>query len=148
MQQLSYWFLVLLLALVACYSQKQKGSKEVEGIDTYTFNKSMLIQGLPAERFNRVLDSISLVLIDVREPEKYAQKRIKNAINLNYESLNFALEISRLDKNKVYAIYCDNGIRSKLALQKFIDSDIKTVFVLKGGLESFEKKYADKIETK
>lgn len=132
------------LFFIACHSQRKIGNKETEGTDTYTFSKDKLIQGLPAERFNRVLDSLNPVVIDVREPEKYAKKHIKNAVNLNYENLNFTLEISRLDKNKVYAVYCDNGIRSKLALQKFIDTDIKTVFLLKGGLENFGK-YTDKI---
>lgn len=143
----SYIILAGVLFFIACHSQRKTGNKETDGIDNFTFSKDKLIQGLPAERFNRVLDSLNPVVIDVREPEKYAQKHIKKAINLNYESLNFTLEVSRLDKNKVYAIYCDNGIRSKLALQKFIDADIKTVFLLKGGLESFHK-YSEKTEQK
>lgn len=138
-------FLVGLFLFTACQSHKTTGNKEIDGIDNYTFDKNKLIQGLPADKFNKVLDSLNPILIDVREPEKYHKKHIKNAINLNYESLNFALEISRLDKNKIYAIYCDNGLRSKLALQKCIDADIKTIFLLKGGLEAFEKPYSDKI---
>ncbi|MCS7028746.1 MAG: rhodanese-like domain-containing protein [Bacteroidia bacterium] len=141
-----YWLIGIWL-LISCGSQKVSGNKEIEGIETYTFNKDKLIQALPAERFNRVLDSLNPIVIDVREPEKYSKKRIKNAKNLNYESLNFALEISRLNKNAKYAIYCDNGIRSRLAIQKFIDADIKTVFVLKGGIEVFEKKFPQKIES-
>lgn len=134
-----------LCMLVACHSQRKTGNKETDGIDNFTFEKNKVIQGLPAERFNRVLDSLNPIVIDVRQPDKYAQKHIKNAINLDYENLNFTLELSRLDKNKPYAVYCDNGLRSKLALQKFIDADIKTVFLLKGGLEAFSK-YSDKIE--
>lgn len=133
---------------MACHSQRKTGNKETDGIDNFTFDKNKCIQGLPANRFNRVLDSLNPVIIDVREPEKYAQKHIKNATNLHYENLNFTLEVSRLDKNKVYAIYCDNGIRSKLALQKFIDADIKTVFLLKGGISAFESHYPSKIEQK
>jgi rhodanese-related sulfurtransferase len=136
-----------LFLFIACHSKRKTGNKETDGIDNFTFSKDKLIQGLPAERFNRVLDSLNPIIIDVREPERYFQKRIKNAVNLNYENLNFTLEVSRLDKNKVYALYCDNGMRSKLALQKFIDADIKTVFLLKGGLESFQK-YSSRIEKK
>jgi len=52
------------------------------------------------------------VILDVRTPKEYNSGHIENSVNIDYEAANFKEEVSKLDKNKTYALYCRSGRRS------------------------------------
>jgi len=52
------------------------------------------------------------IIIDVRTADEYATGHLANAINIDYSSDTFSQEISKLDRNKKYLIYCRTGVRS------------------------------------
>jgi len=57
----------------------------------------------------------NFVIIDVRTPEEFADGHLDNALNINLNSGTFSTDISKLDKNKTYLIYCRSGNRSAKA---------------------------------
>lgn len=52
------------------------------------------------------------VILDVRTPEEFESGHIEGAININYNADAFAEDLNKLDKNKLYLVYCRTGRRS------------------------------------
>lgn len=73
-------------------------------------------------------------LVDVRTPKEFAQGHIKNALNINYFSENFADSLQLLDKDKPVYIYCRSGKRSGKSISKFKEAGFNTIYELDGGL--------------
>jgi rhodanese-related sulfurtransferase len=55
-------------------------------------------------------------VIDVRTPAEIAEGHLDGAININWEDIGFADEVSALDKDGVYVLYCRSGNRAGQAI--------------------------------
>jgi rhodanese-related sulfurtransferase len=73
------------------------------------------------------------VVIDVRTPQEFAEGHIWEAINIDYQSPTFKDDISRLDKNYTYIVYCQTGYSSNLARKIMEDVSLKYVINITGG---------------
>jgi rhodanese-related sulfurtransferase len=79
-------------------------------------------------------ENINLVIIDVGTPFEFSGSHIVNSVNISYNPTNFKEEISKLDKNGVYLIYCHSGNKSNRALAEFQELDFQSVYSLFGGI--------------
>lgn len=75
-----------------------------------------------------------VVLVDVRTPGEFMSGHIEGAINVDFESGNFENEISKLDKNVEYAIYCRSGNRSGQAASIMHEAGFHKIFNLNAGV--------------
>jgi thioredoxin len=73
-------------------------------------------------------------IIDVRTPEEFSGDHLPQALNINWNSPDFAEKISAYDKNKTAFVYCLSGGRSGQAAAKMRAMGFKEVYELKGGL--------------
>lgn len=95
---------------------------------------------LPASEFKAQLDAeADEVLLDLRTPEEIRKGVIPGAVNLDYFQLDFEKQVSKLDKGKVYFIYCATGGRSGETLALMTKLDFKKVYNLKDGFEGWKK---------
>lgn len=78
-------------------------------------------------------------IIDVRSPEEYNEGYIKGAVNIDFNGANFENEISRLDKNSPYFIYCLSGSRSNKAMEKMQAAGFKNTYGLDGGIKAWKE---------
>lgn len=105
---------------------------------TYAQTKSVS-EDLPPREFDQKLKSTkNAVLIDVRTQEEVQQGKIKGALNLDYRSENFKQEVTKLDKNKTYFLYCAAGMRGSKASDIMEGLGFKQVYNLEGGLGAWE----------
>lgn len=65
------------------------------------------------------------ILLDVRTPTEFARGSIKGSINLNVDDLRENL--TQLDKNRNYVIYCQVGLRGYLAYKILKNNGFKVV---------------------
>ena len=80
-----------------------------------------------------------LFLFDIRVEKKYKQKRIKNAISVETKE-KFIKILPDIDKKDSIFIYCEIGKRT-FECTKWLNSiGYTNVFLLKGGLNNWEKK--------
>jgi len=79
-------------------------------------------------------DNPNFVILDVRTPEEFANEHIENAINLDYYSETFRDDLSKLDKNKTYLIYCRSGHRSENSLNIMKELNFREVYNMLGGI--------------
>ena len=84
--------------------------------------------------FSKKLSEKSVVLLDVRTPAEFAAGHIVGATNIDFESGNFAKDITRFDKSKSYALYCRSGNRSGQATSLMAKDGFKSLFNLNGGI--------------
>lgn len=78
------------------------------------------------------------VLIDVRTKEEYQSVHILKAKLIDIYSPNFVKEISKLNKEKNYYLYCRSGARSMNAATEMIKLGFNNVTNLKGGIMSWD----------
>lgn len=115
--------LPLLLTLVISSCQAQKFT---ESTDTKTFEEKL--RTTPEK-----------VILDVRTPKEYASGHIAGAINIDYEDTSFKSKMARLDKQKIYFIYCEGGGRSKLALTIMKQQGFTRIVELDDGIDDWKK---------
>lgn len=89
---------------------------------------------LGIEEFAAKTVEADVVVLDVRTPEEFAEGHLANAINIDFQSGNFANEISKLDKGTTYAVYCRSGNRSGQAVKVLADLGFTDLYDMDGGV--------------
>ncbi len=76
----------------------------------------------------------NFAIIDVRTPQEFAMGYIGEAMNIDLYDSDFVEKIKKLDRNKVYFIYCRSGSRSKAALEVMEQVGFEEVYELMNGI--------------
>jgi rhodanese-related sulfurtransferase len=84
--------------------------------------------------FSQKITETGVVTLDVRTPGEFAEGHIEGAQLIDFQSGNFENEISSLDKNATYAVYCRSGNRSGQAVKVMHDAGFHNVYNLNGGV--------------
>jgi rhodanese-related sulfurtransferase len=84
-------------------------------------------------------DNDHFSIIDIRKPEKYYDDHIKGAVSIEFHPKTFRGEILKLDREKIYIIYCGQGIKSKKAANLFNELNFSKVYTLSGGIREWRK---------
>lgn len=91
-------------------------------------------QTLKATEFSKNISEGAVQLVDVRTPEEYAEKHLKEAVNINFNDDNFIDKIEKLDKSKPVYVYCLSGGRSSKAAALITSKGFGQVYNLDGGI--------------
>ena len=79
------------------------------------------------------------LIIDVRTSEEFEQLRLPNSTNIDfYNPQDFMQELEKLDKNKVYYIYCRTGSRSANTCELMKEIGFAKTYNLLGGITEWE----------
>lgn len=74
----------------------------------------VVYRSLSVDAFARVVERDDVVLVDVRTPEEYSAGHLRSVdCNLNVRSATFFKDYQSLPKDKLIAVYCKGGGRSK-----------------------------------
>jgi rhodanese-related sulfurtransferase len=89
---------------------------------------------LSVTEFSGKVAEAGVITLDVRTPGEFAEGHIEGAQLIDFQSGNFENEISSLDKNATYAVYCRSGNRSGQAVKVMHDAGFHNVYNLNGGV--------------
>ncbi|ODS85087.1 MAG: hypothetical protein ABS46_02245 [Cytophagaceae bacterium SCN 52-12] len=90
---------------------------------------------LPANDFVEKLEnSESAQLLDVRSPAEFAGGHLQDAVNINWDDPGFASKVKELDKTKPVFVYCLSGVRSISAADFLRKEGFPEVYELEGGM--------------
>jgi len=89
---------------------------------------------LSVREFSEKITEEGVVVLDVRTPGEFSEGYIEGARNIDFQSGRFENEITSLDKNATYAVYCRSGKRSGQAVKLLHDIGFHTVYNLEGGV--------------
>jgi rhodanese-related sulfurtransferase len=87
------------------------------------------------------MNDIQTTVIDVREANDFTTSHIENAINAPLSK--FAEELPKLQayKSTPVLLICETGARSTTAAKKLTQAGFEQVFVITGGIQSWETDY-------
>jgi rhodanese-related sulfurtransferase len=89
---------------------------------------------LSVTEFSSKVAEAGVITLDVRTPGEYAEGHLEGAQLIDFQSGNFENDISSLDKNATYAVYCRSGNRSGQAVKVMLDAGFTNVFNMNGGV--------------
>lgn len=84
-------------------------------------------KSVDVEEFAKVIADTAVVRLDVRTPEEYAAGHIEGAQNIDVLNADFESKASALPKDKVIALYCRSGNRSKRAANILVEKGYKVI---------------------
>ena len=102
------------------------------------FPNSDLVQDINVKEFDQ-LKSEGAVILDVRTQREYEAGSIKGAILNDVKRSDFKQNLTGLDKEKQYLVYCRSGIRSLTACSLMAEEGFKKLYNLKGGYIAWSK---------
>jgi rhodanese-related sulfurtransferase len=80
------------------------------------------------------------VVLDVRTPDEFNDGHLENAGNIDFYAGTFKDELSKLDKNRTYLIYCSTGNRSGKSLKIMKGMGFTAVYNMLGGFKGWKSK--------
>ncbi len=89
---------------------------------------------LDATQFAEKIKGNGVQLVDVRTAGEVASGKIANAINIDYNSVEFEALAAKLDPAKPVAVYCKVGGRSTRAVKVFQELGFTEIYELEGGV--------------
>jgi rhodanese-related sulfurtransferase len=84
-------------------------------------------------------DTRNPVVIDVRTPGEFANGHISGALNIDFNATSFRENVAKLDKTKLYIIYCQSGMRSAAARNIFKELGFQSVINVTGGIKELQE---------
>ena len=129
--------LIISVLMVGCSKIKTQTTSDSSTTITTTPNVPTIIASDAYILVTQNLNNPSFIVIDVRTAGEFSSGHIVGAINLDYESPQFTAEVSQLDKNKIYLVYCASGIRGTAATQIMIGLGLKEVQNIAGGITAW-----------
>jgi len=124
-------FLIVTTLLFACNNQKAKPFESIT----------------PKEFEEKIKTTDNPQILDVRTPDEFKSEHIENAVNVNWNSLDFTEKAETYDKSKPVFVYCLSGGRSKKAAARLNELGFTTVYELDGGFLNWNEQIASNSNT-
>ena len=83
------------------------------------------------------------LLIDVRTPEEFIEKRALGSINIDFYEENFNDDILKISKEDDVYIYCRSGRRSELTVRFLLENGFENVYNVNSGIIEIDSIYLD-----
>ena len=77
-------------------------------------------------------------ILDIRTPGEFQSGHLQSAILIDFYSQTFADQLSRLDKEKKFLIYCRSGNRSTRSLEIFKKLKFQKVYHMANGISTWK----------
>ena len=98
---------------------------EISGISTISVEDAAAIAADPPD---------DLVVLDVRTPEEFAEGHLADAVLVDFYAADFVDQLSALDPEVPYLVYCRSGNRSGEALAAMQQLGFDSVVDIDGGI--------------
>ncbi len=82
--------------------------------------------------------SADFIILDVRTSGEFLYERLDKSRNLDINSASFNDSIDKLDKSRIYLVYCASGSRSSVAFSRMQTRNFKIVYNLQGGINAWK----------
>ena len=102
--------LTMLCALIGCNAQNER------------------FKSLSVEEYAKAIEDTTIVRLDVRTAEEYAEGHIEKTLNIDVLKSDFEKKaVAALPKNKTIAVNCRSGKRSKNAARVLVKNGFKVI---------------------
>ncbi len=132
MKKLTPLLLVLALVISACTTNNGSAPAAEQSAAT----TAGPVQRISAETFmaDRMEEA---VVLDVRTPEEFASGHLAEAENIDFRAADFRDQVSKLDRDQTYYLYCRTGNRSGQASEIMRELGFTSLYNI-GGISDLE----------
>ncbi|WP_428231224.1 thioredoxin domain-containing protein [Flavobacterium sp.] len=123
---MKFYKILLLLVSITLISCNEKKTNAVKSIT-------------PKEFAEKIKTTENPQILDVRTPAEFESEHIDNAVNVNWNSDDFATKAASYDKSKPIFVYCLSGGRSKKAAAKLNELGFTNIYELEGGFLNWKE---------
>lgn len=123
---------IVFAILVLAYAQNCIGQHSVKakgGPIIKTLEPRLAFEFIKKNRRNP-----NFVVLDIRTPQEFQDGHIEGAVNIDYRSPSFGADLDRLDKTKIYFVYCRVGRRSGEAIEIMIRKGFASIYRTPGDI--------------
>jgi rhodanese-related sulfurtransferase len=97
------------------------------------------VREIGAMEATQLLNRRNALMLDVREPKEYLDRRVLNAVHVPHSQLaSRGQELKKLTARPVIA-YCDRGQRSRAAAAALAKIGFTEIYTLRGGLRAWSE---------
>lgn len=89
---------------------------------------------IDVKRFKELMKDENAIILDCRTLDEFENGFIFGAINYDIFDISFRDEILKLDRDRIYLVYCRSGQRSSNAVDFMKANGFKVVYNLIGGV--------------
>lgn len=123
----------LVFSLTACGQKQQAQEKAAKAPEIKT-----IFENISVQEFKDMPIDTNVVILDVRTDSEVARGAVENSIQIDFFSPDFKEQVSKLDPNKKYVVYCKSGGRSTQASRIMSEElGFKEVKNLEGGYDAY-----------
>jgi rhodanese-related sulfurtransferase len=98
------------------------------------------MQNISKEQWKQLVNIDQSIILDVRTPKEWNEGIIPNAITLDFLNIeSFKNQLTNLDINMTYFVYCRSGNRSSQACLLMDQLGYKKTYNLNGGILSWDE---------
>ena len=124
---------VLGVLLISCANNAQQNNVEQQ------MNAAQVIGNLNVEQFGELIKDTTVVLLDVRTPQEFAQGCIEGALNIDVKDSLFIKNVqAAIPAGAKVAVYCRSGRRSMMAAEQMLEKGYVPVN-LDGGILAWQE---------
>ncbi len=110
-----FGLLAILFAIVSCGTPQQKDASAEKA-------EPVAIENFNVEQFGELVKDTTVVLLDVRTPEEFAQGCIEGAMNIDVKDSLFIEKVqAAIPSGAKVAVYCRSGRRSMMAAGQMLE---------------------------
>ena len=91
-----------------------------------------------ADLIDKHVGDSDFAILDIRTPGEFQSGHLQSAILIDFYSQTFADQLSRLDKEKKFLIYCRTGNRSTKSLEIFKKLKFQNVYHMASGISAWQ----------
>jgi len=92
----------------------------------------------PTEAF-KLSQNSDIIFLDIRTPREFRKGNAPRSVLIDYNSKNFSSEISKLDRQKTYIVYCAVGGRSENAMPEFESLGFENILHMPAGFRGWKQ---------
>lgn len=93
-----------------------------------------MVNQLPSIEMKKLMETQPGIVLDVRTKMEVEEAHLEMSIHIDIQSPTFQDEIQKLDKEKIYYVYCRSGNRSYHAANFMIQNGFKTIYNMSDGI--------------
>ena len=124
---------VLGVFLISCANNAQLNNVEQQ------MSAAPVIGNLNVEQFGELIKDTTVVLLDVRTPQEFAQGCIEGALNIDVKDSLFIKNVqAAIPAGAKVAVYCRSGRRSMMAAEQMLEKGYVPVN-LDGGILAWQE---------
>ena len=124
---------VLGVFLISCANNAQQNNVEQQ------LNAAPVIGNLNVEQFGELIKDTTVVLLDVRTPQEFAQGCIEGAMNIDVKDSLFIRNVqAAIPAGAKVEVYCRSGRRSMMAAEQMLEKGYVPVN-LDGGILAWQE---------